>query len=264
MTTSKLEAEAEQVREAGRLARERACELQAERKDLAVAVVRGEEGADASVWELDAELEELRRRIELGDAAISELDRRIEEDRRRRLEEDQRRYEARYDELVAERRELLKAVEGALDTLVEACGQALAVDREQLALGITGDRGTLSTSIDGRVRYRLAHSVIRDPGIPHREAPVPLHESKSDPLLKSLPEIRGELSESRKRIEEERAREEALRATHERRQRRELRRRALLAQSGIDSDSSDARRRQAERKADEVLRREFPDVEEVG
>lgn len=257
-----LELRERQAREAAKLAREQMAEKGAELQRLALAEMEGEEGSTERARELENELTELGRRAKMADMAVRELQGQARDARDAEEERAASVREREYDGLALERFALLEAVEKAMDDLDGALHALRYHDDAQRgalrSLGYRDDSRPFSEVLEARVAARLADHL---PGYRHGRHLSTLRPlTETDGMTATIGEMRGDAEISESRGRERAAERERTRELWELRQRVEYRRGQLLGQMGVDSDTTAGVREQAEKRAEQLLRREFPEL----
>lgn len=252
--------------ETARAARSALRDLEGERPWLAVAATEGDEGARERLAELDREVADKQKELEVAELAQRESARAASE-HRGLAEQDRALQEAaanraRYDELADRRASLEIAATTAILDLTDALDAIKELDVEQRVAareaGVHDAANKFAWSVITNL-WLSAHlrPYASDFGV-HPEYRKPLNEIEWLPRKAPLPEETAELAATRERehraqrIESERA-FEALELTKA----IDDRRRALLAQTSHES-SPVAVQRDIERQIEADLAREFP------
>lgn len=261
-TEKELETQERQARETAASAREKIAELEDERRRLAPAVVEGEKEAAERTAEIEKEIAELERWAKMSEIAADELRARAEEARREAAEQEHQRRRREYDRIVLERRELLERVEEDMAELKSRLGALLAHEEQRRAAWrALGHPDPSSRPYADVLQERIAFALSDFlPGVPQSRSPVAMQPLPETDDVTPLAEIEETRAASTSRAREYSAERERVRAAWELQQKIELRRAELLAQQGIDSDSSPLRRKEAEEIADEWLKKEFPEL----
>lgn len=250
-----------QARAAGEEARRRILGLSEERGRVFLDQLSGREGADERAEELDREIAELERRAKIADDAAAEAAKQAEERERKREEAEIRDAREEYGELVGERRELVEAVETALDDLDAAVNRAqvAAVHHAGVAerAGLPGV-GDFAGLVGGRVASRLVH-ITGGRYISHPIYETPLPES--DRMCMTLSDLEAEEAEERRRRGEQ---ADQLRRADELQtlsDRIASRRYELMRLHGVNNaDAPPAKVAQLKPRIEEQLREEFPEL----
>lgn len=256
--TNDVVSQEQQARAAGELARRRIRELSDRRQGVALAATIGEDGAKDEAEDLDRRIQEQQRAASLADAAVEEAKKQTQERRQREAEEARQDARKEFDWLVNFRRGLLQGVEDAMTALEEAVKNVEMHTRQQTTAAAGAGLpagGDVHALIAGRIATRLAPLVSR--GVNHTSFLAPLPEL--DPMTATAAEMERSVAADRDRHAAQAAEQERVRELSDR---IEARRRELLTEEGArDPATTDAQRAAAERRVEQRLADEIPEIE---
>lgn len=265
MTKTTHEDRAERARNAAGRAREELAGLEEQRTLLSVSAFEGDAEARQRLEELDSELSQKRKDLEISERTAGEAGR-IASDLRRLDEEDRLLAEEAakrqaYDELAERRQELEEQAQESLEALLQHLDDLAGLDREQRMAG----RRAGVQGVQGRVPWHITTNAwisgwLRPhaPDLDHRpDGKRPLKDLDTMPPRAMTPgEIEALQAANAQEARDRRAAADEARATVERAEAIERRRRELLAATEHAASRPD-RRRDIEQQIEHILADEF-------
>ena len=270
-----VEQELEGVRrqaESARTAREEAQtklnELEERRPSVAAAVFSAPEQA-GELEDLDKEMGEARRQMEIAGHAEEQAAKREQEIAKRLEEAEHDAAESRYDFYAKERKERTLELEKTLDSLTATLDALLALDasqrQEEPTLGLRGGDMPYAELLDNHLSLRLVKYIhatrLFASMVDMRTAGLSLLEK--DFRTQTRPEQKAKNAAEVQEAEEHAARQESAREEAMRHRTFQERRRQLQAWKGYDSLDglgAEGRRRQIDEIVNAQLATEYPDL----